>query len=112
MLVVLPLLLVSGGVGSGSIAADFGPLGKPKPTPTPNATPTPTAFAQSYYVIQADLNTTVFYNEGCAFGTSQFQPNNGWVILDFGQPWNQSGTEGTILRQESGLFLLPKSLHW
>lgn len=41
------------------------------------------------------------YNEGCSQGRAA---DNGFVILDFGEPWLQNGVYGTILFDAAGTF--------
>jgi hypothetical protein len=47
------------------------------------------------------VNGSVLYNEGCAQGQAA---DNGIVVLDFGQPWAQNGTYGSILFDAVGTF--------
>ena len=49
----------------------------------------------------ATVDGATLYNEGCAQGQAA---DNGIAILDFGQPWAQDGTYGTILFDAGGTF--------
>jgi hypothetical protein len=58
--------------------------------------PAPTT---SRYMTTVDGAT--LYNEGCLQGRAA---EDGTVVLDFGQPWAQDGTHGTILFDARGTF--------
>jgi hypothetical protein len=49
----------------------------------------------------ATVDGPTLYNEGCAQGGAA---DNGIAVLDFGQPWVQDGTYGTILFDAAGTF--------
>jgi hypothetical protein len=49
----------------------------------------------------ATIDGAVLYNEGCAQGQAA---ENGIIVLDFGEPWTQDATDGTILFDALGSF--------
>jgi hypothetical protein len=49
----------------------------------------------------ATIDGSTLYNEGCSQGRAA---ENGIVVLDFGQPWVQGGSYGTILYDARGSF--------
>ena len=55
------------------------------------------AYAAPAYTVSrymATVNRTTLYNEGCSMGSAS---QSGIVLLDFGQPWNSGGTQGSII---------------
>ena len=70
------------------------PTPTPTPTPTPNPTATPNLSAATTSRYMATTNVNTLYNKGCSMGSAGL---SGAVVLDFGQPWTQNGTQGSII---------------